>query len=527
MFTHLDDPNPPRLDDSGRGEIARRARGLVRRRRVLGAVAAAVVVVAGTTAGLAAVGGPTPRSELRTVSPPTSGTVPGTSTSTTPSTTSPTTSPRGAAVPAGWQLVEPIEADHAVYATATAPLGAGGQPPSQSVIVRFPVDGSTGATSAVLPPVGQVLYQAGRLWVAAGLAGSDNATHELVELDPITLQTMRTVALGAPPESLAASGDSVWVGTSTGLLERVDTGSGTIGLRLPGSYEVTSLALSPDGQVLYEAINNSLTVIERDASSGAVLHSKTLPGIAGGRLDAAPGVVWVHFATGMADEVQELRVSDLSSLATLSGIDVDESAERLGTALVGPTLYVTGHQKAGCFDAATGKPAATFALPTAANTTIYTAGPDGMFEVTTAGPQPVSVPLPCTDGGPGASARAVLTPATITPVSDECALPLTHYQDGNAGPLLCPGGGVNVLAWQDFAEGQVSGGPRSWSQTMALGPNASATQVWQAMCTDKPRVYGTNTLTLSAQKLAAAYYGWDFHGPDPGTEFQQNGCPAK
>ncbi|HZT66034.1 MAG TPA: hypothetical protein VFA11_09630 [Acidimicrobiales bacterium] len=429
-------------------------------------------------------------------------------------------------MPAGWQLGQAIQADHAVFAVATAPLGSGGLPGAQSVVVRLPLDGSTGATSAVLPTVGQITYQASRLWAAAGASDASTA-HELVELDPMTLRAARSVPVDGPPESLAAGAGGVWVGTSNGVLERIDTASGAIGPRIPGGYEVTALALSPHGQLLFEAINNSLTVIERDASSGAVLHSKSLPGIAGGGLEAASGTVWVHFATGMADEVQGLRASDLSSLATLGGIDVDESAERLGAALVGPTLFVTGYEKAGCFDAATGRPAATFALPTAANTTIYTAGPDGMFTVTTAGPHPVAVPLPCTNGGSGASARAILSPATVGPVSDECTLPLTYYQDGNAGPLLCRGGGVNVFAWQDFVEGQVSGGPRSWSQTMALGPNATANQVWQAMCADKPRIYGTNPRTISAEKLAAAYYGWNFHGSDPATQFQQNGCPAK
>jgi hypothetical protein len=106
--------------------------------------------------------------------------------------------------------------------------------------------------------------------------------------------------------------------------------------------------------------------------------------------------------------------------------------------------------------------------------------------------------------------RAILPPATVAPVSDECTLPLTHEEDGNVIPLLCPDGGVNVLAWRQFARGWVLRPPLIWSRTMQLGANATATSVFRAMCFDRDRVQGTNPLTMSAEMLAAAYYGWTF-----------------
>ena len=120
--------------------------------------------------------------------------------------------------------------------------------------------------------------------------------------------------------------------------------------------------------------------------------------------------------------------------------------------------------------------------------------------------------------------NAVLSPASLPPVSDECTLAVTEEADGNATPLLCPGGGVNILAWQHYQSGFVSGHPPAWSQTMALGATASADQVLQAMCTDRKDIYGTNPLTISAEHLAAVYYGWNFTTNNPASTFPTRSC---
>ena len=64
------------------------------------------------------------------------------------------------------------------------------------------------------------------------------------------------------------------------------------------------------------------------------------------------------------------------------------------------------------------------------------------------------------------------------------------------------------------------------SETMTLGPKASASQVLQAMCADYTNKYGTDPITISAEQLAAAYYGWHFTGVDPVSEFETEGCTA-
>ena len=48
-----------------------------------------------------------------------------------------------------------------------------------------------------------------------------------------------------------------------------------------------------------------------------------------------------------------------------------------------------------------------------------------------------------------AGTQAVLSPATVPPVDKECTYPVSRTADGNATPLLCQDGRLNVDAW-DF-----------------------------------------------------------------------------
>ena len=125
----------------------------------------------------------------------------------------------------------------------------------------------------------------------------------------------------------------------------------------------------------------------------------------------------------------------------------------------------------------------------------------------------------------GSVSRAILLPAKVAPVSDECNLPVTRAEDGNVDPLLCPGGGINLPAWARYAHGHFGSLPTTASKTMALGAGANATSVLAAMCSDYAARYGTNPLTISSEKLAAAYYGWTFTDTKI-SHFDHTSCPA-
>jgi hypothetical protein len=109
------------------------------------------------------------------------------------------------------------------------------------------------------------------------------------------------------------------------------------------------------------------------------------------------------------------------------------------------------------------------------------------------------------------SSRLVLSPARIPPKVDECSQQLTFAQDGNAGPISCSNGALNVVAWRYFASGKHS--------VMSLGPYATPAQVGDALCTDGPPI----PIETSAYQLAALYYGWSFT-QNPSAVLTQGGC---
>ncbi len=107
------------------------------------------------------------------------------------------------------------------------------------------------------------------------------------------------------------------------------------------------------------------------------------------------------------------------------------------------------------------------------------------------------------------TAESILPPATVPPQAPECSAQLQIGADGNAGPLTCPNGALNALAWAYFAKDD--------PLVMTLGPNATPDQVLQAMCSDL-HTNSTGVIELSAYRLAALYYGWQF-GISPTQEF--------
>jgi hypothetical protein len=74
--------------------------------------------------------------------------------------------------------------------------------------------------------------------------------------------------------------------------------------------------------------------------------------------------------------------------------------------------------------------------------------------------------------------------------------------DGNAGPLFCSDGGVNVRAWTYFAKDN--------PLVMALSSEAVPQQVETAMCADLKT--STIPIETSSGQLAFRYYGWNFAG---------------
>jgi hypothetical protein len=111
-------------------------------------------------------------------------------------------------------------------------------------------------------------------------------------------------------------------------------------------------------------------------------------------------------------------------------------------------------------------------------------------------------PSPSGTSGETPVASQVLPPATDAPVANLCSKPITTTSDGNATPLFCSTGAVNVLAWAYY--GAIS------ASVMSLGLNPNNGQPQAAMCDDIAHNGAKQSQEANAYRLAAAYYGWSF-----------------
>ncbi|MDA8185195.1 MAG: ATP-binding cassette domain-containing protein [Actinomycetota bacterium] len=109
----------------------------------------------------------------------------------------------------------------------------------------------------------------------------------------------------------------------------------------------------------------------------------------------------------------------------------------------------------------------------------------------------------------------VLPPATVPPVSAECVEQLTYFADGNIGPLTCPNGGVNVVAWRSLELDD---------PIFTLGRFANPEQVLATTC-QYMNDNETLPIATSAEEIAAAYYGWKF-SVNPINSIVFGGCPS-
>ena len=119
-------------------------------------------------------------------------------------------------------------------------------------------------------------------------------------------------------------------------------------------------------------------------------------------------------------------------------------------------------------------------------------------------PSPSPSPVVSANGAPVGTPvpQQTLPPATERPIGQLCSTPIQTTANGNAGPLLCRGGEVNVLAWRHYAE--VS------NTVLGLGQNPTQGQVEGALCADIRSNHATPSIESSGYQLAKAYYGGSF-----------------
>ena len=108
--------------------------------------------------------------------------------------------------------------------------------------------------------------------------------------------------------------------------------------------------------------------------------------------------------------------------------------------------------------------------------------------------------------------QRVLPPAPDLPVAQLCSAAITTTADGNAGPLLCRSGAVNVQAWNFYASVSAS--------ILGLGLNPTEGQAESAICDDIKHNHATRSEEASGYRLAMQYYAWTF-----GIDVAKVSCP--
>jgi hypothetical protein len=125
-----------------------------------------------------------------------------------------------------------------------------------------------------------------------------------------------------------------------------------------------------------------------------------------------------------------------------------------------------------------------------------------------ASPSPTATVSPSASAAPSPSgdetpvATQLLPPAPDLPVANLCAKPVVISADGNALPLTCSNGDLNVRAWQYYASISAS--------VLGLGLNPTQGQAESAICDDLNHNHATRAEESNGYRLARLYYGWTF-----------------
>jgi len=127
-----------------------------------------------------------------------------------------------------------------------------------------------------------------------------------------------------PDGSAVAGTTDTWIGAGSDLVE-VNPAAGAVLRRVPAGARVTSLSVSPDGKLLYAAVNRTsinpvadpaAAITERHAATGAVIATSGMFSTDGVDLHAVAGAVWASYRTGMAGGAELLDAAGLRRIVS-------------------------------------------------------------------------------------------------------------------------------------------------------------------------------------------------------------------
>lgn len=301
------------------------------------------------------------------------------------------------------------------------------------------------------------------VWMLS-LACSTAPTHQPPRAEKSPAQPPYSIQPAPPEPQITPSGDGVHItGAIVGLYPIED--GGTCGVAdLQGSLQLFISASPHRGEPYFGAILNGFTGpgLYTDLAVPPTTHSSLYVAQGDRVWHAASGLVIVQLADATAASgtiaAGDLRDVDGAMPVSASG------SWRCNMITPVPSQWPSPS-------------------PTPSPTPPYAASPS---------PLPMGSPVP----------RQPLAPAQDLPLVGLCSAPLQYTADGNAQPLLCRGGEVNVQAWNFYkaVEPSVLGLPRS----------ATLQDIYAAMCRDGQTINATRPEVEYSYQIAAAYHAWTY-----------------
>lgn len=175
----------------------------------------------------------------------------------------------------------------------------------------YRVDRSTGRLAAQRTVAGQpnglALGPDGELWLATLQLPDQPSGTGLQVLDPVRLQTRRTVLVEGIPLSIAFVAGQLWTGDARGA-SRLDPATGTTLQRVPLPHAVNRLVSTEPG--LLAVGPQTLTLL--DPATGATRATRSVPAYGSTTVAAAGDVLWVLHPD--ADDASVLQPYDARTL---------------------------------------------------------------------------------------------------------------------------------------------------------------------------------------------------------------------
>ncbi len=292
---------------------------------------------------------------------------------------------------------------YAITVRSTSPTSTNGR------LAR--IDLATGRVEqgSALPSASQLFLVGPKLYVLEPLAGKAGQLSgpwtlyrlgsgaDLTRIGPLPLGLSADVPLVTPTGPSVAGTTDTWIGVGSNVVE-LNLATGAVLRRVPAENRVTSISVSPDGKLMYAAVNRTFTnavadpaavITERHAATGAVIATTGVRfSTNGADLHAVAGGVWASYRLGMAGDVELLDATGLGPIVSPGKLpgSVWKDLSQGGAIIQGPSVavldgyaWLSSPTGIACLQASTGRFRGGAPLPKSANESLLAQTTTGLY----------------------------------------------------------------------------------------------------------------------------------------------------